>query len=110
MKKLAGNPQEVSRLAADAKKRFDDKATKGGVALSGKVSKVASKNGLFGTAVRIEGMTNAVMVFSSHPLDAKEGDSVIVLGALVSEPAKNLPGYTGKQPVVVWADLAAPTP
>ena len=43
------------------------------------------------------------MVFSSHPLDVKEGDSVLVLGDFVSEPAKNLPGYTGKQPVVVWA-------
>ena len=40
----------------------------------------------------------------------KEGDSVVVLGVLVSEPAKNLPGYTGKQPVIVWADLAAPVP
>ena len=37
MKKLAGNPQAVARLAADAKKLMDDKTTKGGVALSGKV-------------------------------------------------------------------------
>lgn len=109
LKRLAGDPQEVARLAAEAKKLVDAKTTKGGIALSGKVSKVASKNRLFGTAVRIEGMPNAVMVFSSHPLDVKEGESVIVMGALLSEPAKNLPGYTGKQPVVVWADLAVPT-
>jgi hypothetical protein len=110
VKKLAGDPQMVARLAADAKKQIEDKATKGGIALSGKVSKVASKNGLFGTAIRIDGMPNAVMVFSAHPLDVKEGDTVLVLGALVSEPAKNLPGYAGKLPVVVWADVAQATP
>jgi hypothetical protein len=55
-------------------------------------------------------MPSAIMVFSSHPLDVKESQSVLVLGALVSDPAKNLPGYPGKQPVVVWAELAVATP
>ncbi len=110
VKKLAANPQLVARLEADAKKLLDGKPTKGGIAIRGKVTKVASKNGLYGTAVRLDGMANAVMVFSSHPLDLKEGDTAIVLGALVSEPAKNLPGYTGKLPIAVWADLAAAVP
>jgi hypothetical protein len=109
-KKLAGNAQTFGQLAGQAKKLLDDKATKGGIVLAGKVSGTASKNGLFGTAIRMEGMPNAVMVFSSHPLDVKESQTVLVLGALVGEPAKNLPGYPGKQPVVVWAEIAVATP
>ena len=50
------------------------------------------------------------MIFSSHPLDVKETQKVIVFGALVADPAKNLPGYPGKQPVVVWADFATAIP
>jgi hypothetical protein len=43
-------------------------------------------------------------------LDVKEGQKVIVFGALVADPAKNIPGYKGTQPVVVWADFAAVVP
>ena len=50
------------------------------------------------------------MVFSAHPLDIKQEQKVIVLGALVADPAKNLPGYTGTQAVVVWADFATVIP
>ena len=105
VKKLAGDPREVARLAAEAKKLLEGNASKGGIVLSGKVSGVGSKNGLFGTAIRMEGMSKPVMIFSSHPLDVKVTDSVLILGALVNEPAKNLPGYTGKLPVVVWRKL-----
>jgi hypothetical protein len=57
------------------------------------------------------GMDNKpVRIFSAHPLDVKEGQKVIVLGAFVADPAKNLPGYPGKQPVVVWADFALAIP
>ena len=92
-KKLAGNSQAYSRIAGQAKKLLDDKATKGGIVLAGKVSATASKNGLFGTAIRMEGMPSAIMIFSSHPLDVKESQNVLVLVVLVSDPAKNLPGY-----------------
>jgi hypothetical protein len=109
-KKIAGNPQAFGRLASQAKKLLDDKPTKGGIVLAGKVSATATKNGLFGTAIRMEGMPSAVMVFSPHSLDLKESQTVLVLGALVSEPAKNIPGYTGKLPVVVWAEIAVATP
>jgi hypothetical protein len=51
-----------------------------------------------------------VRIFSAHPLDVKEDQKVIVFGALVADPAKNLPGYPGKQIVVIWADFATAVP
>ena len=91
--KVASSPQAASAIAASAKKLFDDKATKGGIVLAGTVTAVDTQNGLYGTAIRMEGMAKPVMVFSAHPLDVKENQKVIVFGALVADPAKNLPGY-----------------
>ena len=108
--KVASSPQAESAIAAAAKKLLDDKATKGGIVLAGTVTGVATKNGLCGTAIRIEGMAKPVMVFSAHPLDVKETQKVIVFGALVADPGKNLPGYPGKQAVVVWSDFATAMP
>jgi hypothetical protein len=104
--KAASSPQAAAEIVAAAKKLIDDKTTKGGIVLLGTVSGLASKNGLSGTAIRMEGMAKPVMIFSARPLDVKQDEKVIVLGALVAEPAKNLPGYTGALPVVVWSDFA----
>ena len=105
--KVASSPQAESAIAAAAKKLLDDRVTEGGIVLAGTVTGLATKNGLCGTAIRIEGMSKPVMIFSAHPLDVKDTQKVIVLGALVADPAKNLPGYPGKQAVVVWSDFAA---
>ena len=108
--KVASNPQAAAVIAAAAKKLFDNNAAKGGIVLTGAVTGLGTKNGLSGTAVRVDGMAKPVMVFSAHPLDVKEKQKVIVLGGLLADPAKNLPGYTGTQPVVVWADFATVVP
>ena len=108
--KAASSPQSSAAIAAEAKKLFDNNVTKGGIVLTGAVTGLGTKNGLSGTAVRVEGMAKPVMVFSSHPLDVKQNQKVIVLGALLADPAKNLPGYTGTQTVVVWADFATVVP
>ena len=108
--KVAASPQAASAIATAATKLLEDKATKGGIVLAGTVTGLAAKNGLCGTAIRMEGMDKPVMIFNAHSLDVKEGQKVIVLGALVADPAKNLPGYPGKQGVVVWADFAAAIP
>ena len=107
---VASSSQAKSAIAAAAKKLLDDNATKGGIVLAGTVSGMGTKNGLSGTAIRMEGMDKPVMIFSAHPLDVKKDQKVIVLGALVADPAKNLPGYPGKLPVVVWSDFATPMP
>ncbi len=107
--KVAANPSAVAAIEAQAKKLFDDKATQGGIVLAGKVTVIANKNNLIGMAIHLEGQPKAVMVFSSHPLEVKEGQSVVVLGGLVGDPVKNLPG-TSKAPVVVWAEFAVAVP
>jgi hypothetical protein len=106
----ASSPTAVSAIAASAKKLLDDKATKGGIVLAGMVTGLATKNGLNGTALRMEGMDKPVMIFSARPLGVKETEKVIVFGALVADPAKNLPGYPGKQSVVVWSNFATEIP
>jgi hypothetical protein len=108
--KVAASPQAAAAIAASAKKLLDDKATKGGIVLAGAVTGLATRNGISGTVIRMEGMEKPVRVFSARPLDVKEGQKVIVFGALVADPAKNIPGYKGTQPVVVWADFAAVVP
>ncbi len=108
--KVASSPQAASVIAAAAKKLLDDKSAKGGIVLAGTVTTVAVRNGLTGTAIHVEGLPKSVMVFSSHSLDVKENQKVIVFGALVAEPKKNLPGYPGSQPIVVWTDFAATLP
>jgi hypothetical protein len=108
--KVASSPRAASAIAASAKKLLDDKSAQGGIVLAGTVTAVAVRNGLTGTAIRMEGLPKAVMVFSSHALDVKENQKVIVFGALVAEPKKNLPGYPGSQPIVVWTDFAATLP
>ena len=94
------------RLGEEALRR---QGNQGGIVLAGTVTAVATKNGLTGTAIHVDGMAKAVMVFSAHAL-VKENQKVIVFGALVADPGKNLPGYPGKQPVVVWADFATTIP
>jgi hypothetical protein len=107
--KVASSPQAASAIAAAAKKLLDEKATKGGIVLVGTVTGAGSQNGLCGTVVSMEGMAK-VRIFSAHPLGVKEDQKVIVLGALVADPATNLPGYPGKQPLIVWADFATAIP
>jgi hypothetical protein len=108
--KVAATPAAAAAIAASAKKLLDDKVTKGGIVLAGTITGVRTKNGLSGTAIRMEGMDKPVMIFSARPLDVKEQQKAIVFGALVADPAKNLPGYPGKQAVVVWADFATTMP
>ncbi len=93
--KVASNPQAAAAIAAEAKKLFDNNATKGGIVLTGAVTGLGTKNGLSGTAVRVDGMAKPVMVFSSHPLDVKEKQKVIVLGDLLRRPGKESPRLYG---------------
>jgi hypothetical protein len=108
--KVASNPQAVAAIAASATKQIAANATTGGIVLAGAVTALGEKNGLSGTVIRMEGMTGPVRIFSGHPLDVKVGQKVIVFGAFVAEPVKNLPHYAGTQKVVVWADFATVIP
>jgi hypothetical protein len=42
---------------------------------------------------------------SPQKVAVDENDTVVVLGAVVTEPTKNIPGYTGKQPLIIWAGV-----
>ena len=61
-------------------------------------------------AVQIAGQAKPVSVLSGRSLAVNKDDKVLILGHLVRDPAKNLAGYKGTQPVVVWALLAVKLP
>ena len=50
------------------------------------------------------------MVLSRQSLSMAKNDKVAILGKIVGDPAKNLPGYTGTQAAVVWAAWAIKLP
>jgi hypothetical protein len=108
--KVSADPKASGKLAAMAKSRLEDPASSGGILLAGSVMVSKNKGELWGTAIKVEGQAAPVMVFSSHDLNLKGEERVLVPGAIVRDPAKNLPGYTGKQPVIVWADAAVKLP
>jgi hypothetical protein len=81
----------------------------GGIVLAGKVTMAGSKGGLHAATVQIGGRTK-VVVMSDQPLGLEKDDLVVVLGSIIPEPAKNLAGYTGSQPLVVWSGAVAKCP
>jgi hypothetical protein len=103
--KAAQGPEKVAGLA---KKLLDDAASKGGILLSGTILKVGTKGGLHAAGVKVEG-DKVVTVFGASALGA-ENDKVLVLGIIVREPAKNLGGYSGTQPMVIWAGMPVKLP
>ena len=82
----------------------------GGILLAGSVTAVGVQGDLHGAAVRMDGQDRSVSVLSGQSLAVKKDEKVLILGHLVRDPGKNLAGYTGTQPVVVWAILAMKLP
>ena len=110
VQRLAAAPQGPETIVRLARKRIDAKVP-GGILAAGTVTAVREKNGLHGTVIKPDPSSDAVvMVMSKQALDAKEGDRAIVFGSTIVEPQKNLPGYTGSQPLVIWAGLSVKMP
>jgi hypothetical protein len=110
VEKIGKLPQGPQKIAGLAKKLLDDAGAKGGVVVSGTVSRVTVKDGMTWLGVTYDAGAKPVLVLSIQPLGVKENDRVWLLGAVVREPAKNLAGYKGSQPMVIWGGLALKAP
>jgi len=76
-----------------------------GILLAGKVTGIASQGNAHGAHVELAASGQTIVVAARRPLPAKEADSVLILGRIVDDPAKNLIGFKTRQPLVVWAGL-----
>jgi hypothetical protein len=103
-RQLGQSAKGSAKIVAAARKLVEDKAP-GGILLTGTVMKITSKDGYQWVAVRPDPSAKAVLVLSDRSLAVKENDPVLIFGAIIAEPTKNLSGYQGSQPVVVWAGL-----
>ena len=76
-----------------------------GILLAGKVTNIASEGNAHGAHVELAASGRTILVAGKRPLPAKEGESVLILGRIVDDPAENLIGFKTQQPLVVWAGL-----
>jgi len=83
-----------------------------GVVLAGAVAAVQREEPLFRTDIQLTGSDATVSVYSKKdPLDFYSmGDRLVMLGAIIEEPARNLPGYKGKAERVVFGGLPVKLP
>jgi hypothetical protein len=85
-----------------AKALADPAKAEGGILLAGTVTKVAEKNGLHAVVLKMDSAAGTVVLLNDHDLGVKENDRILAAGSIIHEPAKNIAGYTGKQPYVIW--------
>jgi len=110
LRRATARPAQTDKIAESATALLAGADAKGGILLAGDVTGVGVQGDLHGAAVRMAGQAKPVSVLSGQSLAVKKDDKVLILGHLVRDPAKNLAGYKGPQPVVVWAILAVKLP
>ncbi|MEE9602124.1 MAG: hypothetical protein V3V75_02380 [Thermoguttaceae bacterium] len=75
----------------------------GGIVLAGKVGQVALSDGLHGAVINPTTSPGAVVVLSDQPLSFVAEDEILIFGSLIKDPAKNIVGYSGSKPFIIWA-------
>jgi len=79
----------------------------GGIVFAGTVGTVSSKDKLHAAVIKPTGYSAPLVVLSDKPLPMKNGDEIIMFGSIVKEPSKNIVGYSGTMPMVIWAGSSA---
>ncbi|HEV3417875.1 MAG TPA: hypothetical protein VG056_13700, partial [Pirellulales bacterium] len=80
-----------------------------GLFAAGRLEAIESHGKLFELQLELPGGTSLTIVTPEKP-KVEERGAVLLLGAIVNDPAKNLPGYEGKSDMVVFADLVVAPP
>ncbi|MDX1947091.1 MAG: hypothetical protein SFU86_16955 [Pirellulaceae bacterium] len=111
---LAGDPRRMAAVRAITDLQLPTRKADDGVFLAGSVKDFQAVGSLFECVIEAgkkTAPTPIVVVCNQNPQDFFQvGDEVLVVGRLIENPTKNLPGYEGSQPrVVLYGDgLAAP--
>ncbi|HEV2968484.1 MAG TPA: hypothetical protein VGY55_00755 [Pirellulales bacterium] len=80
-----------------------------GLFAAGKLKAIEPRGKLIESQLELPGGTALTIVTSQKP-NVEQGSPVLLLGAIVNDPAKNLPGYKGDSDRIVFADLLVAPP
>ena len=81
-----------------------------GVVLSGSVQSVTKQGFVYETKVLLTDGAQVVSVLTSKKPSVGANDLVVVLGSIVSDPAKTIEGYQGSEPTAVWSGMTVKAP
>jgi hypothetical protein len=100
---------EIERLAGEFLANKNEVQT--GILLAGKAGKILEgKNGLFGINLYLENGKESQVLMTDKQPDFKSGDKLLLLGVAIPDPNKNLAGYPGSKPMVIWLGASVPVP
>ena len=104
---LAMRPKKLAALGNRAAQWLkQEQRSSDGILLFGTVKKIRMAGQLFAMDLELaarQRRTISVISRADPKLICSPKDRVLVLGAIIQNPAANLPGYAGKQPFVVMA-------
>ena len=109
---LAGQPGKVSAIRAMTDLNLPQRKADEGVFLAGTVKGFQAAGSVFECQIDAGRTPTAVSVIcSNNPQDiCQPGDELLVIGRMIENPKKNLPGYDGDKPRVVLFGYAMPVP
>lgn len=76
-----------------------------GIGLAGVIEEVRTLGDQFRTFLRLPGRDSPISVISSQKPNLAAGDTAIVVGLVVDDPAQNIAGYDGPDESVVWGPI-----
>jgi hypothetical protein len=81
-----------------------------GVVLSGAVQSVSKQGLVYETKILLPDGVQTISVLSARKLPVAANDQALVLGSIVSDPAKAIDGYEGAESLVVWSGIVIKAP
>jgi hypothetical protein len=80
-----------------------------GLFAAGTLKKTEAQGRLFESQIELPGGAAPLIVVTTQKPAVEEGGPIFLLGAIINEPAKNLPGYEGAAEMIIFGDvLVAP--
>jgi len=108
LKSLTDNEKKLTLLGKAGEVWLRSSRDSAGVLLLGAVKGIEQQGDLYETKLAVSAEGKPVSLYSdSDPADLYQVDSdVLILGAIIDDPAANLTGYQGDAESVVWCRLS----
>ncbi len=107
----AATPDEREMIGGYARIGLGSKARKeSGLLMAGMLKKIEPHGKYFESQLELPGGKAPVVLVTPEKPTAVEGSDVILLGAVINEPVKNLPGYEGAADTVIFSEVTVAAP